>query len=194
MEALSAATIFKGATTAFGVMGALDEGDQAEEVGLYKQAMAEYEAKQLESAGTAAYAEGTRDQQELLRQGKVIQSDATARMAASGGGVDPEELAKLKTRTDYNALAALFEKKSEQQLYERQAGAKRIGGAVDVWQGEMQKKASRRKALSTAFSGAFDMFGGMSFGGNPTSSFKPMSGPLGFSPQMSGATRFRGYS
>jgi hypothetical protein len=67
----------------------------------------------LESA-KARLARGTREAKQYGHQGKVNVSDATAALVGGqGAAFDPALIAKIKAKTDYNALAALFESQQE---------------------------------------------------------------------------------
>ena len=78
---------------------------------------ADYIAKQLERNAQARYAQGTREAYEIQRQGRIMASDARAAMAFSGGGTTDvgaiDQLARIKSDTDYNAMSAVFGASSE---------------------------------------------------------------------------------
>lgn len=136
MEAATA----KAVGTAFGMAGDLVQGSA-------DKSAANFEAAQMVRNAKARYAQGTRDTQEALRQGRVLQSNARAAMAAGGGvTTDPgaiEQLAKLKDVTDYNALSQLFQAKTEFGAGMTQAAARRM-------EGSRAKKNSIISALSKA--------------------------------------------
>ena len=71
------------------------------------------EANQLERQAIAAENAGLRAGQVEQYKTRVISSDATAAMAAGGGGIDPEMLAKIKQRGDYNSMSAIFEARTK---------------------------------------------------------------------------------
>jgi len=118
---------------------------------------AKFKAQQIERNAKARRASGTRETQEGLRKGRVLQSDAIAQMAAGGGAFDAgsiEQLAELKQTTDYNALTALFEAEEQAKGLDLAAKGVRI-------EGKMAKKKGQRKALSTILTGADQgVFGG----------------------------------
>jgi hypothetical protein len=118
---------------------------------------AKFKAQQIERNAKAKRASGTRQTQEGLRKGRVLESDAIAQMAAGGGAFDAgsiEQLAGLKQATDYNALTALFEAEEQAKGMDLAAKSVRI-------EGKMAKKKGQRKALSTILTGAQEgVFGG----------------------------------
>lgn len=133
-------------STALTAGGELAEGDAAVRA-------SKYEAKQLEQQANARYAQGTREAYEAARAGDILESDAIAQMAAGGGGVDAEHLAKIKAESDYNALAALYEGETEAAGIRQKAEAVKYGGKV-------KQKAARTRALSTVISGGSKAYQG----------------------------------
>lgn len=140
--------VLMAASTAVSAQGALSEGDAAE-------AAAEREAAQLRDQGKAEYAASTRESYEHARQGKIMQENARAAQAASGGTTSDagalDQLSSLGRDASYNSLSALFEGKSKRRGLIRQAHERRIAGAE-------AKAASRMKAVSTVLSGGSKMF------------------------------------
>lgn len=136
------------ASTALKAGGSIMEGNAADQA-------AKFEAKQIEQNATARYAQGTREVDEALREGRIVASNARAAMAASGGlASDPgaiEHLAKINEEADYNALAALYSAETDVQGMQSQAAARRF-------EGKLAKKTSRIKALSTVISGGGDAY------------------------------------
>lgn len=125
--------------TAFNIGSSIAEGNAADKAARFK-------AKQVERNAIAKRAQGTRQTQEGLRQGRKLQSDAIAAMAAGGGSTTDvgaiEQKAKLKQATDYNALTALFEAEEQAKGMDLAAKGMRM-------EGKMAKKAGQRKAIST---------------------------------------------
>jgi hypothetical protein len=127
------------ASTAISATGTLAEGKAAER-------KSEYEAQQLDQSAKAKEAQGTREAAETLRQSRIRSSDIQAQMAAGGGGVSVEQIAKSEEVGQYNALASLYERRTEAQGIRAKAGAAR-------YEGKVAKRASKVKALSTIISG-----------------------------------------
>jgi hypothetical protein len=137
------------ASSIFGIGSSIMEGNAADKV-------AKFKAKQIERNATAKRAQGTRQAQELKRQGSKAQSDMQAIMAAGGGSTTDagaiEQKAKLEQITDYNALTALFE--AEEQATGMDLAAKGVR-----LEGKMAKKKGQRKAIGTIMEDASSFFG-----------------------------------
>ena len=86
------------------------------------------EAEQLERAAIAREAAGTNAAYDQRKVGERVQSDAIAAMAASGGVVDSDIVADLKSTTDYNVLSELFAGKTESASMALQAKMKKFEG------------------------------------------------------------------
>jgi hypothetical protein len=86
------------------------------------------EAQQLRRAAIAREAAGTNQAYEQRKQGEKVQSNAIAVMAASGGVVDSDIVADLKSTTDYNVLSELFAGKTESSSLKLQAKMKEFEG------------------------------------------------------------------
>lgn len=67
-----------------------------------------FEADLILDNAKTRLAAGTRQANLQRHQSRVVQSDAKAQMAASGGGVDIQDMAKIKSRADFNAISTLF--------------------------------------------------------------------------------------
>lgn len=118
--------------------------------GVATQKAKDYEAAQLFRGAKAVQARGTRASADQKRKGEIIQSNARAAMAGSGGvTTDPgaiEQLGDIKQATDYNALAAIYEAETKAQ-------GLRARGKAAIYEGKAAKKAGARKALGTLLSG-----------------------------------------
>ncbi|MDC0600112.1 hypothetical protein OAO65_02260 [Flavobacteriales bacterium] len=88
----------------------------------------DFEAEQLERAAIEREAKGTTQAYEQRKAGERAESAAIATMAASGGVVDSDIVAKLKSTTDYNVLSELFASKTESASMRLQAKTKRVEG------------------------------------------------------------------
>lgn len=132
--------------------GTIREGKTAEKIG-------EFEATQLEQNRKAVEAEGTRVAREKRREGEFAESTARARGAASGGTTTDSgattNIAKIRKRSDYNALAS---------LYQYETIGQGLGAQADVarFEGKQRAKASRYRAMSTMLGGGSSAMGGMS--------------------------------
>lgn len=77
-------------------------------------------------------AAGAREAQGISHQGKVLESDAITAMVAGGGVTDPEMLAKLRQRVDYNALSAIFDANRESGSMRMRAIAEKYGSRYNA--------------------------------------------------------------
>jgi hypothetical protein len=127
------------ASTAMKVASSMSQGNA-------QAAAAAFEADQLERNSIARYAQGTREAQERLREGRIIQSNARAAMAGSGGVTDDpaalETQAEIRNATDYNALAALYNAEVDANAMSNAASARR-------YEGKLAKQKGMMGALST---------------------------------------------
>lgn len=93
-------------------------GVHMENVGTYMRGISEgqaakFEAKQMRANAKAIEAQGQRTAKEKRWEGDMTKSADLARQAASGGGVDTSRQAKIQNMTDYNALAAIYESRTQ---------------------------------------------------------------------------------
>ena len=87
-------------------------------------------AERLLEKARERVAKGTREAKEIARQGRMLESDALAAMGGMGMASDPVLLAKIKAKSDYNALAALFEAGVESRGMKQQAIETRYAGRM----------------------------------------------------------------
>ena len=124
-----------GAGTMLSAAGSLAEGKAADQ-------SAKFKAK-------TQMATGTRKAAESKRAGDIVASNARAQMAAGGGSASDagsiETLGKIKSEAEYNALADMYEAKTD--------------ASISRYEGKVAKKASRMKALSTVLSGGSKAYG-----------------------------------
>ncbi len=116
------------------------------------------EADQMMRQATALENQGVRASQVEQYKGRAMMSDATAAMAAGGGGVDPEMLAKIKQRADYNSLTALFDARSQAIDMRFKAGMTRIGAEWDASEASRTGDAYRREATTGVIMNSLDKF------------------------------------
>lgn len=136
------------AGTVLGAGSAISQGNAQDKA-------ARFEARQLEREAKRAFAQGTREQSEINRQGRVLESNTRAQMAGSGGVTDDAgatgTIGEGNAVMEYNALAAMYQAKSVAQGRRFQAKARR-------YEGKTSKAAGRTKALSTVISGRSDYY------------------------------------
>ena len=116
---------------------------------------AKIEAAQLEKRANQEEAQGGREAIEIRRQGLVIQSDAKAAMAASGGVTDDvgavKTLSDIHGVTNYNALAALFTAKETAQQTRDAAKAVRAGGRSTASAYKAEGRATLLRGASSVY-------------------------------------------
>jgi len=115
-----------------------------------------FEARQLKRNATASLAKGTREAQEIRRQGKIQASNARAAMSGMGGITTDagavRELGDIKKVTDYNALSALFESETEAENLKLKARTSKL-------EGRQAGMAGVRKSLATVLKNSDKIFG-----------------------------------
>ena len=102
--------------------------------------------------------QGVRAAQVEQYKTRVVSSDATAAMAAGGGGVDPEMLAKIKMRGDYNSMSAIFDARTRAIDLRQQAGMTRINARVEAGSAGRYGSSLNRQARTGAVFNSMDMF------------------------------------
>jgi len=110
---------------------------------------ASYSASQYKQAARAAIATGSRGAYAAGKEGKIVESDARAAMAAGGGDPMDPGMTRLLSRVgrdaQYNALAAMFE--GEQRAY----GLRTQANTYDL-QAKQQRLSGITSGLSTMLS------------------------------------------
>lgn len=141
------------------------------------------EAEQLRRAAIAREAQGTNQAYEQRKLGERVQSNAIAAMAASGGVVDSEIIADLKSTTDYNVLSELFASKTESQSIKTQA-------ALKEFEGRQAKRMGTAKLFTTlAVEGVKAAAGGMGGAGSSGGLTSPGTGL-----DINNGAQFAGYA
>lgn len=152
-------------------MGKLAEAGFGYFEGRQAKKAAEAEAKQIELAATARRAAGTQDAYDQKKIGEQVMSDAVAAMAAGGGGVSDNILAKIKTTTDYNVLSSLF-------AGEQEAKGMDYAAKIKKFEGKMAKRMATARSIINVGEAAGEAFM-MGAGGPPGSSTVPAGAPRG---------------
>ena len=118
--------------------------------GKLNETLAEIEADSLRRKATMTENMGVHGAQAESYKGRVALSDATAAMAAGGGTVDPEMLARIKQRADYNAMSAVYDARVTAIGLREQASMASIGGRMSRSYSESKASDMRGSAISTA--------------------------------------------
>ena len=161
-------------SSVLGAMGAMQEGQAANEA-------SKIDAAQLRENANQSIARGTREaEQEALIKRKNI-SDAEAQMAGQGGTTSSagnvETLAKIEQVGEYNALSALYESEIEAEGYKKAAKQRRR-------EGKQALRSARTQALTSLVSAGATAYG----------SFKAPAAPMSRSRQIGAGGRLPGES
>ncbi|MEW8287243.1 MAG: hypothetical protein AB2563_11120 [Candidatus Thiodiazotropha endolucinida] len=123
----------------------------------YHLQASEFTADQLKRNAKARFALGTRQAYEERRQGRVMMSDARAAMAASGGSTTDagafNQLADIKTVTDFNARSAIFGGQSEVMGLREKAEATLLEGRAKALKASvsgLSKKGIKEKKIKVS--------------------------------------------
>ena len=116
------------------------------------------EANQLEREAISVENAGVRAAMIEQQKTRMVSSDATAAMAASGAVLDPEMLAKIKQRGDYNSMTAIFDARTAAIDLRYQAEMTRIGARVDSGAADRYGDSLKREAWTGAVFNSMDMF------------------------------------
>lgn len=134
--------------TIFSVMGAVQQGQEAD-------ARAKYEAKVQEQQADEAVASSQRDAMERYRQGQYLLSQQRAAIAGAGGNLDDPSVIKMMGDTaGETALSA------ETAMYRGEQQARGYNDAAEVsrYEGKAAKRASMFNAAGALFSGVTSMY------------------------------------
>lgn len=96
-------------STGLDFLSSYNKAFQARQEGETNWMFGEISAEQLLRNATLRMNQGVREASQESYKGRVVQSDAIAQMAASGGGIDPLMLAQMKQRADYNSMSAIYD-------------------------------------------------------------------------------------
>ena len=146
---------YKAGAAGMNLVGSYFEANRLESDAKYGRTVNNIQSRQLLRNAKARRAAGTREAQQYSYQGREIESNAINTMVAQGGTVDPLLLAKLKQRSSYNSLAALFEAETEAGALEMQSVLTKSAGEMNVENaratGANQKLAATVNFASTLF-------------------------------------------
>lgn len=135
----------------------LEAGKAAYEMGLYAEASADFEAKQMAYQSGQEMAKGQRDYREERRLARVAQSRAVAVSAASGGTSTDisivELLGDIEGYGEYDALTALYEGGEKARGMETAAIIRRFEGKQARKAGELTFDASQQRYQDILLSG-----------------------------------------
>jgi hypothetical protein len=122
------------------------------------QTLSGIEARQMERSAISIENRGVRAAMLEQQKTAMVSSDAVAAMAAGGGGVDPEMLAKIKQRGDYNSMTAIFDARTAAIDLRYQAEMTRIGSRVSAGSAQRYGDSLEREARVGAVFNSMDLF------------------------------------
>jgi len=112
--------------------------------------LGELEADSLRRKATMSENQGVHAAEAEKYKGRVAHSDATAAMASGGGTVDPEMLARIKQRADYNAMSAVYDARTVASGLRQQASMASIKGRFDSAMSGVKADDMMAGAVTTA--------------------------------------------
>lgn len=139
VKSASLAQVLSIGGTVLSTAGAIQQGKSAD-------AVAQYEARQLEAQGKAENASAQREAQAARREKELVQSRARAVAAASGGGQDLNLLGEIEEEGELRAMTALWQGEERAKGRSAQAAGRRA-------EGKAAKRGSIFKAGKTLMSG-----------------------------------------
>ena len=119
--ALAAAPWLSAGSAALGAVGAIRAGNDA-------KAAADFEAKQMKTAGDAAFAEGQNRAAQARRQTDLALGSLRAKGSASGAGMDEGITEGIMEQGGYNEMVAFYEGQKSKTNFYNQASATKAGG------------------------------------------------------------------
>lgn len=145
------------ASTILSAGGQIAKGEGYAAIGARRQALSEFEAKQLETEAEGARGIGMRNAATIALNTQVVNSLALARAAASGGGAsDPTVLnilAQTSGESAYRKSLAMYEGEAQARLDMMRAAAVRYEGATAASDAEVAQNQANMAAFSTVLSG-----------------------------------------
>lgn len=124
-----------------------------------KQAKAlEYEAQQLDLASGQATAAGQYGASEIRRQGKIVQSDLIAKVAASGGDVSDPSVQTIIGRNaqeiNHAAMMQLYQAEDQARTLQARATEARMGVQSALGDSQAAGAATRTAGIANVLSSA----------------------------------------
>ena len=140
--------VVAGIGTAVSAMGQIQAGKA-------QQKAANYQAAQADQAAQQSRASAQRGAAEELRRSRIIQGNAIAAAAGSGGSASDPTVANIVGNIagegKYRAMTSIFEGENQGNNYENQAAGLRM-------EGKSARKAGTISALGTIASGASSLY------------------------------------
>lgn len=137
-------------SSGLGFLNSYNKASAARTEGEIAKTMGRIRADQLLQNARMRMNQGVREAAELRRQGEVVQSNAIAQMAASGGGIDPVMLAKIQQRADYNSMSAIYDAAQVSSKMRFDAYMSRAEGSFQAAMGRAKATDILTSAATTA--------------------------------------------
>ena len=144
--------MLQGLNAGLGALNAYNNAKLAKTQGEVNRIYGEIEADALLERARERTNQGVRQAREERHKGKIIESDAIAQMAASGGGLDPVMLARIKQRADHNTMSAIYDAQMDAGSYRLQAVMARAGARNQQIEGNRRYRNYMVDALTTGLS------------------------------------------
>lgn len=137
-------------STGLGFLDSYNQSRAAKTQGEVDNVLGGIQADQLLRKATLRMNQGVHAADEEKYKGRVAVSDAIAAMAAGGSVVDPVILARLKRRSNYNAMTAIFNARQDAIDLRLKSDLARIGAGWQETAGDFKSKDIMLGATSTA--------------------------------------------
>lgn len=138
-------------------------GKAEEAAGIAVQQGKEFEAQGLEQQAGQTRAASQRTAQAIRKRGRLAESTALARAAASGGGAsDPtveDVIGDLAEETEFAALTALFEGEETARGLQDEAFITRHEGEIQRFVGRTARRSASREATAGILQSGASLFG-----------------------------------
>lgn len=126
-----------------------------EKAGRTQQAALDFEAEQLDVAAGQTLASGQYAAGEVRRQGKIIESDLIARVAAGGGSISDPSIMNLIGRNageiQHRAMVEMYAAEDEARTLRARAKTARMGGVSALGESKAAASAIRTGGIASAF-------------------------------------------
>ena len=133
MVSIVTSDMLKGGASLFNARGIYESGKAGRDAG-------NFTASRLLDNAKSRLARGSREAREIGRQGRVMESDAAAALGGQGAAGDPVLLAKIRAKSNSNALSALFDAREE---------------SYDIRQQAIDTKYSAQMSYANSFTNSF---------------------------------------
>lgn len=145
-------SLIQATSTALDYYNTYTQSKILETQGKLNETLGQIEADSLRRNATLEMNKGVRAGEIEKYKTRATMSDATAAMAAGGGVVDPEMLARIKQRGDYNTMSAVYDAQTNASTMRQQATMVEIQSKFGRSQTDARATDMRQGAFTTALS------------------------------------------